>query len=332
VNVSHFHERYLLARYSSGGVAVDLQSGNYYRLNGSAALVCAALRDGHAVADQVASALGVPTETAVQIVANVVATLAGPAVHSTPQGSYHFYPAIGGGYELRHGVRTVLEFEEKNFDIRQPLRHEHPSEAQLELYARALGPKLLFQRGVTVLHASACSTDQGLIAFAGMSGAGKTTTARAFATMGAQLVSEDLLVLLPDAKEPRVFLEGENFVHAWAREIAAALMKNSGRSISADGLLRPITGPSQEIGKLLFLDRTRRTGNEMVGRALDQPDALVTLMTHDFLGALEPEAWRKFFASAVDLVAKIRTEEVSIPEGVGRLPEVAAAYIAKSAS
>jgi len=332
VSADNFHERYLLARYPSGGVAVDLQSGNYYRLNGSAALVCEALRDGHAVEEQVASALRVPAETATQIVADVVATLAGPAVHDTPQGSYHFYPAIGGGYELRHGVKTVLEVEAKSFDIRQPTHHETRSEEQLELYARALAPKLLFQRGVTVLHASSCITAQGLIAFAGMSGAGKTTTARAFATAGAQLVSEDLLVLLPDAKEPRVYLEGENFAHTWAREIAAALIENPGGSISAEGLRGPVGGETQKIGKLLFLDRSRRMGNAMIGRALDEPDALVAIMTHDFLGALEPGAWRKFFASAVDLVAKIPTEEVSIPDGASRLPEVAAAYIAKSTS
>jgi hypothetical protein len=332
VSADNFPERYLIARYSSGGVAVDLKSGNYYRLNGSATLVCEALHGGHAVEKHVAAALQVPAETAVQLIAEVVATLGGPAVHGTPQGSYHFYPGVGGGYALRHGVKTVLEVLPETFEIRQPIHHEAPSEEQLELYARALAPKLLFQRGVTVLHASSCITPRGLTAFAGMSGAGKTTTARAFAAAGAQLVSEDLLVLVPDVNEPRVFLEGENFAHNWAQQLAGALVRNPGRSISAEGLLRPIGGQTQKIKKLLFLDRSRRTGDQMIGRALDEPDALVTFMTHAFLGALEPEAWRKFFASAVDLVAKIPTEEVSVPEGAGRLPEVAAVYMAKSAS
>ncbi len=34
-----FSERYLVASYADGGVIVDLQSGNYYRVNRTAALV-----------------------------------------------------------------------------------------------------------------------------------------------------------------------------------------------------------------------------------------------------------------------------------------------------
>src|SRR5206468_12508877 len=94
---------------------------------------------------------------------------------------------------------------------------------KLELYVRSLAPKLLFLRGLTVLHASACAAAGQLVAFSGTSQAGKTTTARAFADAGAALVAEDLVVLAPGSARPEVALEGEARVRAWASATAAAL-------------------------------------------------------------------------------------------------------------
>ena len=63
------------------------------------------------------------------------------------------------------------------------------------MHLRSVVPKLLALRGIRVLHASAVEIDGSLLVFSGQSGAGKTTSAKAFAQAGARLVSEDLLVL-----------------------------------------------------------------------------------------------------------------------------------------
>jgi len=57
--------------------------------------------------------------------------------------------------------------------------------------AIAYPPKIMFTRGLSVLHAASCAVNGALIAFAGQSGAGKTTTVRAFVQQGAQPVTED---------------------------------------------------------------------------------------------------------------------------------------------
>jgi len=66
-----------------------------------------------------------------------------------------------------------------------------------------LGPILGFVlrlRGVTCIHASAISFDDQVIAFAGPKGAGKSTTAAAFAGRGYPVVTDDIVALLPSGE------------------------------------------------------------------------------------------------------------------------------------
>ncbi|MDJ1180896.1 hypothetical protein PJF56_18710 [Roseofilum sp. BLCC_M91] len=63
-----------------------------------------------------------------------------------------------------------------------------------------LGPVLGFVlrlRGITCLHASAIAVGQEAIAFVGDSGAGKSTTAAAFAKLGYPILSDDIVALVP---------------------------------------------------------------------------------------------------------------------------------------
>lgn len=56
-------------------------------------------------------------------------------------------------------------------------------------------PRALDLRGVNPLHATAVATKEGVLAFLGSTGTGKSTLAAALATLGAELVSDDCLVL-----------------------------------------------------------------------------------------------------------------------------------------
>jgi hypothetical protein len=62
----------------------------------------------------------------------------------------------------------------------------------------------LFQRGHLVLHASAVSLDEHVLAFAGPSGTGKSTLAAAFLARGAALVTDDVVCLEATGPVPLV--------------------------------------------------------------------------------------------------------------------------------
>lgn len=75
---------------------------------------------------------------------------------------------------------------------------EYPGNPETYIAFPILGPImgwLLFQRGLAVFHSSAITIDNFAIAFMGDKGAGKSTTAAAFLQAGAELITDDLLVI-----------------------------------------------------------------------------------------------------------------------------------------
>jgi hypothetical protein len=81
--------------------------------------------------------------------------------------------------------------------------HGNPTALRLAILGRALGA-LLQWRGLFALHASAVARDGRAIAFAGQSGAGKSTTAGAHLAGGWQLVADDIVAVDLSERPPRV--------------------------------------------------------------------------------------------------------------------------------
>jgi hypothetical protein len=332
-----FASRYLLARYGSGGVVVDLESGNYYRVNRTAALVCDALSrepDRIAAATSIAADLRIDAREAESVLDEVVAGLNGAGRRGEIQGSYHFFPTPGG-YELRHGAARVLELDADGSSVRIAPGAPPTTPPQMELYVRALAPKLLFQNQISVLHASCCALGAvggRLVAFAGVSGAGKTTTVRAFRDAGATLISEDLVVLSPDRTSAAVLTEGEQRIHAWADTIARRLLDHPDRPLSTTALTQQaVRGPTVRLHSILFIDRSRRDGTEFRDDPVEAPDALAELLRHDFLGD-EVGTWRRFFESAVALLDQIDARLFCAPARLDGLAAAAGRYISRTAS
>jgi hypothetical protein len=115
------------------------------------------------------------------------------------------WKAAGGGF-LRlayyDGVQFWLEREGKS------LWAVWPEAFTLEDTASyLLGPVfglLLRLRGVTCLHASAVSIENRSVVFVGAEGAGKSTTAAAFATRGFGVISDDVVALVESPEGFRV--------------------------------------------------------------------------------------------------------------------------------
>jgi len=86
-----------------------------------------------------------------------------------------------------------------------------------------LGPVLGFVlrlRGVTCLHASAVTVDQQAIALVGSPGAGKSTTAAAFAHRGFSVIADDVVALTEDGKNFMV-QPGYPRVNLWSDSVGA---------------------------------------------------------------------------------------------------------------
>jgi len=106
----------------------------------------------------------------------------------------------------RRGDRTVARFYGlADFEIDPSGRcleyHRDPAadpELLAILIAGTLTAYLLAVTGTLVLHASAVETDGGALAFAGLSGQGKTTLATLLCAEGFPLVSDDLLPVVAD--------------------------------------------------------------------------------------------------------------------------------------
>lgn len=323
-------DRYLLARFPSGGVIVNLETGNYFRVDAKAAEVCRALVEcaaPGAEASEVAARLGVPRAHAVRMLDEARAALDVPAARGEVQGSYPFLPA-GDGYALWHRDRPVLVVEGDGHAqrVRPPDDARSLGADQLERYLRAVAPKLLFLHGLTVLHASACLVEGRLIAFSGTSRAGKTTTARSFAEAGARLVAEDLLVMARDAEDPLVALQGEPAVDAWARA-AARELSSGGTAVSSAELAGASALPHARLDSILYLDGERRAGTDFVADRLDPADGLLALMENDFLGAIARREWQRFFRVAETIAAQTHLYRTAAPLGTDGLVAAARRYI-----
>lgn len=79
---------------------------------------------------------------------------------------------------------------------------------------------VLVLRGVTALHASAVAVHERAIAFLGPPGAGKSTTAAAFARLGFQLMSDDIVALVERA-DGFLVNSGYPWVRLWPESVEA---------------------------------------------------------------------------------------------------------------
>jgi hypothetical protein len=122
---------------------------------------------------------------------------------STPRAQRTLQVTLLGGREYlgllyQDGVRFAVEHQGRE------IWADWPENYTLEdACTYLLGPVMGFVlrlRGVTALHASAVALDNFAIALAGCAGAGKSTTAAAFALEGFQVISDDVVAIAEDAE------------------------------------------------------------------------------------------------------------------------------------
>jgi hypothetical protein len=151
------------------------------------------------------------------------------------------YTAPSGAPALRiwriqpGGFFHLVYFDGMQFWINEQgteLWAEWPSRISVEeASSYVLGPVmglLLRIRGVTCLHASAVAVENSAIAFVGSEGAGKSTTAAAFARSGSAVISDDVVPLIERGGE---FWTSPAYPHVWLWPESVELLYGSAEAV-----------------------------------------------------------------------------------------------------
>jgi hypothetical protein len=307
-------QRYALIDFGRDGLLLDLSSGNLFELNESAALVWASALAGapaSAVAETLANRYALPLATARDDVNRALALDAGTAALDDLDGPY-LYARAPGGYLLSRDGLPLLLVDAEGRSVQSAAAETDRKDWPMIL--QAISPKLLSLRGQLVLHASAVLLDQSIVAFAGKSGAGKTTTGRALAAAGARLLCEDKLLLRQGADAPEAVVDGERRIMSWVAAAAAQLY--AGRPAACDALDDAAGGESRPLAAVGFLDAGRRSGTRLAARRLDRAQATRALFSNTFHGSDRPEDWRRHLTIAADATRQLAVYEVTAPQGV----------------
>jgi len=185
-------------------------------------------------------------------------------------------------------------------------------------------PHLLLLRGQLVLHASAVQHPDGVVAFCGASGFGKTTLAHLFAAQGTQLLSEDLVVVSLQGPVPEVMVDGEALIRRWVAAQAPGLANQ--RQIDTEELSGVTDGLRSRLREILFLRRTGQAAPTIRRESLPHADALVLMLENSFAELGQPAVWARVLEGSCRLVRETSMGCAHLPEGLELLAEAVAGY------
>jgi hypothetical protein len=328
-----FRNRYALECFSDGdGVVVDLETGSYFRINRTSLVICKALQASNTTTEaiqQVASTLKITTPQAVADVNSVRANLVNGLEPEKPPGPLYYKFNPDGSAFLIQEDRVIFSVDANRRTVGLV---DLPTALPLSVCLRSLMPKLLAILDVPVLHAAACQIDNTVLGLSGKSGAGKTTTVRAFAQAGATLISEDLLVLSLRENEVRIFTKGEEFGRLWTQEMANRLETAGGKELDFTELRGAPCGMTLRLNAIWLLEATRRIGTNIQLRVPSIGDAVVALLGNGFLATSSHSDWREFLRRSRKIAEQSHLTEVTMPSGLDPLADAARRYITKLAS
>ncbi len=317
--------RFSLIEIDDEGVLLDRDDGAVFRLNRTACTIWAAVMSGQsipAVAATMARRFGIGSEQAERDVRMALvdrpgdATVGGAAT-GAHQSAFRWQETTTGYAFLDHDVITC-EVDPGGAMLRLP-PHACPTESEARARIRSVVPRILALRGVHLLHASAVELRGALLVITGPSGAGKTTSARAFARTGARLVSEDLLVFEATSAGSRAITSGEATIRAWVAEQSAKLARRPDEPIDCRDLVRCIEGPQVGIGSIWIIDAARRAGHRIELEQLRPVDALVATMESVYFASFDADTWAARFDSLRQLVASVTASRTTMPDGLAAL-------------
>jgi hypothetical protein len=222
----------------------------------------------------------------------------------------------GEDYLLRFPDQGDFLISRDGSDIRCRPLPGTPESTIRHLFLDQVVPMILSRQEALVLHASAVLTPQGVIAFAGKSGQGKSTLAACFGQSGFPLISDDYLVLrkmtsrkgagcwaaIPSYPGVRLWPESSDGIYSVPPESAEIAHYTDKRRVSDPALVPFAEGPSA-LHCLYFL-------NDEEGTLPPEPAML----------PLRPrEAFMKLVSCAFNLDVRDRARLESQFEAIGQI-------------
>jgi hypothetical protein len=320
--------RVALVELPEGGLLLETSGGMVYSLNRSATSIWKAHLEGEgneAIAANLAARHGMTQDIALQ---DVEEALLPPSDYVQPWPSDFRYERRSDGYAFSYRGDVAFEIEEHGTTLRAgDLIRARPAMAQQLLLA--VVPKILALRGYLVLHASAVEVGETVVAFAGPSGAGKTTTARALVDIGARPVSEDKVLLTFDATgNVLAYLEGEGTLLRWVDQIRSQVMSN--QEVACAPLCELIErSPTMKLEQIGVLDALRRHQGSLAMRPLSSPEAASVVFNNSFLGCDDPSTWIEQLEASASVASNVAVSEMTMPTGLAALRTAARALLAR---
>ncbi|MGH9503140.1 MAG: hypothetical protein ACRD20_09840 [Terriglobales bacterium] len=200
----------------------------------------------------------------------------------------------GGDYLLRFRDESEFLISRDGGEVQcRPLPGTSESTVR-HLFLDQVVPLMLSRRESLVLHASAILTPQGVIAFVGRSGRGKSTLAAAFAQAGFPLVSDDYLVLrkragaaagnwvaVPSYPGVRLWADASDGLFSVLPESSEIAAYTSKRRVS-DPALIPFAEAPSALRALYFLGDAEASHPEPAVQRLSPREAFMKLVSCAF--------------------------------------------------
>jgi hypothetical protein len=183
------------------------------------------------------------------------------------------------------------------------------------------------------LHASCVvSLNNSALILTGHSGAGKTTTARAFAKTGDVLLAEDILLVEVAGPEIALVYCADALLRDWTSSVASVLQSSPCAEIPYDDFLvdlerlpkRPVE--TTNLSEVLVLGDRTKASDSLIRKPLDATASLAKILENSFWGLPEPDHWRLHLDRASALAERYRVSLASWPEGLDILAEAVQSY------
>lgn len=190
---------------------------------------------------------------------------------------------------------------------------------------------ICLQRGHAPLHASAVSNGAGTIAFAGESGAGKSTMAVAMADHGYTPLTDDLALIVRDGVEPPGVYPGSPLVRLWPNSVEALQLDRSGSTVELAGSAKLLFSlgagdlARRPLSALYFLERD--DGDAVAIEPMRLPQAIAAFARDLYRGhwALPMGAVDARLAAIGHIVSGLPCFRLRRPHAYSRLSATAAA-------
>ena len=240
-----------------------------------------------------------------------------------------------GGYRLRFPALADFVVSDDATRVRCEPAPETSDPVVQHLYLNQVLPLALSKQGKLVFHASAVEIDGGAVAFAGVSGRGKSTLAASFAIEGYRFLTDDGLVVEPAARghvalpshpSIRLWQDSEEALIAPGTPAAPPLSYTSkSRFLAGDRLA--FCGEARPLRRVYFLGDG--SAEAVALRRLSGSEAMIEWVRHSFLLDVEE---KPRLASHFDQVAALANEPIhyalDYPRRYGELARVRAAIVA----